>query len=246
MSIQPLFIGPFFAPSQQLQTSFAGGSGAEQPDEVSINAGPNLGNIFDGRGHDFLDPDSIQATTDDFSRTITSRVSDTLLSRLIGGNVNPLGKNPDSIDILNGTISGLNLVNSITIGQGLTPRANSNPFSWINPTALDIQLGVTFSGGSLVTGSPIAFPGTGIGTGTGVIPRAPFDPFTPRSSVFPGIPGNGMINPINHDRQNIFPIFILNYIGGMASNANTPYPGYFGNNNMYSNQNNLMPFQIYM
>ncbi|MEB3287415.1 MAG: hypothetical protein VKJ04_07920 [Vampirovibrionales bacterium] len=147
MSIQPLFSGPLFLPSQQLINA-SQPPDADVPSDVDIDNGPTTGNVLDGEGSDFLDPDKIQDIADELTGSIKPVTSDTLRSQLIS--TMPLPENPDATDILNSTLKGLDIVFDPNIGQGILPRANSNPLTWRNPTPLDIFVGVSAISGDLI------------------------------------------------------------------------------------------------
>ena len=127
-------------------TSSAAGT---RPTSVTIDGGVNTGNVFDGRGSDFLDPDNLGGTITDFSGSIRPVTSNTLSGRLIGGD--PLGKNPDSSDIMARTQSLLNRINSpnfgITLGSAppviINQAGQAIPDLGVNPDPTKINL---FSG----------------------------------------------------------------------------------------------------
>ncbi len=126
------------------------GSGVVRPQSVNIDSGFSTGNIFDGRGNDFLDPDNLAGSVTSFSGSIRPVRSNTLTARLVGSNF--FGKHPDAADILSGTNGLLNRINSPSFGAGLiiTPpvvadgSGNLIPNLGANPDPTKITLFTNF------------------------------------------------------------------------------------------------------
>lgn len=172
-------------PSSQLRQSF-NSSNSDGSGGNTVDGGPNVGNIFEGRGHDFLDPDDINNTIDDFGNTVNPVTTPTSLLPQIAS-VDPLGQNPDPIDILNATIGGIRNVKSPSFGLNIVPDGNSNPIDWWNPQALNILLGTNAATGSIFNLS------NGL-TGQ-VIPPNTFPPVSFPQSGFPSVNNtNGFLN----------------------------------------------------
>lgn len=212
MAIQPLFSGPLFLPSSQL-VSASSVDEASQVDEksVSINTGPDAGNVLDKKDSDFTDPRNLQNITTRFTDSIRPVTSNTLLVQL-GINPDPLGKNPDSVDIINATSNVIDLLNDPTIGSNVRPRANSDPLRWHNPTALDIFVGVSSTSGSLVTNpNAVVTPGSVIIPTTGgpvIIPSANVGNANDTSGSTPASSTNGSNTTLNSSLIAFMPINI--------------------------------------
>lgn len=150
------------------------------PGSSTINSGPTAGNVLDGKGSDFLDPDNVLGTSTNFADSITPVTSRTS-QRIFG--TNPLGSNPNPLDVLNATRSGIR--GALTFNLSFNP-GNVNPLGWINPSPTDIILGSLNAQAGIFNGSPIFNP----------IPSFPSFPL-PTSATLPAfpLPANGGANP---------------------------------------------------
>ncbi len=116
----------------------------------TLSSGTNAGAVFNGRGNDFLDPNRIGSNVDGFSRSIRPVTSNTLTSQLAPGN--PFGRNPDSVQVLNGTSGILNSILSPNFGANINfqvpifpgPFIQPVPDLGINPDPTKIVLSSTF------------------------------------------------------------------------------------------------------
>ena len=144
-----LFSNALFFPSASLVQAF-NNSGVNTSVTNTQDGGVGVGNQFYGLGSDFLDPQSILENVNSFSNTVSSAITpSSLLPQLV--NVNNFSVNDNPTDIDHMTIDQLNTLTSPTFGLNLTPGVNSNPFTWVDPTALDIQLGTLFTSASIQT-----------------------------------------------------------------------------------------------
>ena len=95
VSNNSLFTGPLFTPTGTLVQASNPPSGGGVT--TGIDGGTNVGNVFQGKGGDFLDPDSIQHTLDKFGGSIHG-----------GGGV--FGNNPNALKILGGTNANISRI----------------------------------------------------------------------------------------------------------------------------------------
>lgn len=108
----------------------------------------NPGAELDGKGNDFLDPDTIQNTTDQFTGKISPVTSNTLTNQIAP--TDPFGKNPDANDILKNTDALLNgtfsSTNPIIFPVPLVPYPFIQPVPdlGMNPDPTRIVLSSTF------------------------------------------------------------------------------------------------------
>ncbi|MBX2860408.1 MAG: hypothetical protein KTR14_04190 [Vampirovibrio sp.] len=125
----------------------------------TVNTGPTSGNVFEDRSSSFLSPRTINGVTDDFSNSINPVTSNNLQAQLF--NPNPFTNNPQQLNVLNTTNSGIStafglgngaLTNSV-FGPQVAPNADLFNFFGSNPSSVDI-LGRTnfFTGLILPTG----------------------------------------------------------------------------------------------
>jgi hypothetical protein len=216
---------------------------ASQVDEksVSINTGPDAGNVLDKKDSDFTDPRNLQNITTRFTDSISPVTSNTLLVQL-GINPDPLGKNPDSVDIINATSNVIDLLNDPNIGSNVRPRANSDPLRWHNPTALDIFVGVSSTSGSLVTNpNAIVTPGSVIIPTTGgpvIIPSTNAGNANDTSGSNPTPSTNGSNTTLNPSLIAFMPI---NIWSNNPQNQNTQFQNtWFTGANSYMSPSLLM------
>ena len=149
-------------------------STAKVDDAPTITSGPAAGNVFNGNGDSFLDPNTILEISHNFAQSIMPPNGDSAQE--------PFGSNPDAQEILDTTSSTLDdiLKGRIQIpqipitlvpGQFIVPVPNLND----NPTTNQLIQGTQFFLNNLLNRMPV----TGMGTGTvnpgtsGTIPTVP-------------------------------------------------------------------------
>lgn len=161
----------------------------------TIDSGILAGGVFDGRGHDFLHPNDILGSVDDFSQGISPVDSNNLMVQLVGSN--PIAQNSNSSSVLSSTNGSLNNIFSANFGSGiLTPSAslvsdleNFNPLAWENPNSLNVQLGIMDATNKI-------FGGNGLFTPNLVPPLYPY--------ISTSIPFNNYVAPVAQQAQ-MFP-----------------------------------------
>jgi hypothetical protein len=133
----------------------------------TIDSGINAGGVFDGRGHDFLDPDDILKTVDGFSQGVTPTSSSN--SSFLPLGTNPIAQNANSFNVLSSTNGNLNTIFAPNFGNSLlnpSPRPNQdlsnfNPLIWENPNSTNVLLGTMdainkiFGGNGLFQPNPV-------------------------------------------------------------------------------------------
>ncbi len=168
----------------------------------TIDSGLNAGGVFDGRGHDFLHPDTILGNVDDFSQGVGPVTSNNaLMDRLI--RPNPIAQNANSVGVLSSTTGTINSILSPNFGNNLlggtaitTSRAlnadlaNFNPLIWENPNSLNVLLGTMDSTNKIFGGGGLFQPNL-------VPPLYPY--ITP-----PQAPYNNYVVPVAQQAQ-LFP-----------------------------------------
>jgi hypothetical protein len=104
----------------------------QQPiNNPSINSGSNAGAVFNGRGHDFLDPNKVLNNVDGFTSSIGPITSNTLTGLIAPGD--PTGDNPDSSRILNTTNRSINQILSPNFGTNITFPVELEPGPFVLP-----------------------------------------------------------------------------------------------------------------
>jgi hypothetical protein len=185
MSIQSISFNPQFT-----QRSFA---------SPTIDSGIQAGGVFDGRGHDFLDPDDILRSVNGFSQSVAPTSASN--SNFLPLGTNPIAQNANSSNVLNSTNGGLNTIFAPNFGSSqLTPSAarnrdlvNFNPLIWENPTPNNVLLG-TMDAASKILG------------GNGLFQPNPVPPLFPAINQ-PQPPFNNFATPVAQQAQPVPSIF---------------------------------------
>lgn len=168
----------------------------------TIDSGIQAGGVFDGRGHDFLDPDDILRSVNGFSQGVTPTNSSN--SSFLPLGTNPINQNANSFNVLNSTNGSLNTIFTPNFGSSqLTPAAafnrelgNFNPLIWENPSSNNVLLG-TMDATNKIFG------------GNGLFQPNPVPPLFPATNQ-PQPPFNNFVTPVAQQAQPIFSNFQSN------------------------------------
>lgn len=129
----------------------------------TVNSGVTAGDIFGGRGDDFLHPRDILGSVNDFSGTISPGSGNSPFL-LIGSN--PIPKNATPTTVITGTTNLIDTILSPGFANNIlapSPSLNQdladfNPLVWQNPNSLNVLLGTMDATNKIFGGSGLLQP----------------------------------------------------------------------------------------